>query len=356
MAIYSQCGCKDYCSYCGICPTCELEYKNHLVENMSAVDFRTPIQNIFGMLELLQQSTMTPQQANYIHIALTSSESILDIINTIPELSECQMGRIKQQKCASAETRVETINANSASNEPMNTRKMKNFPQVIRAFIEDTSSNIKNIEKTIFDDWDMALLTDEVQRLQGSASHLPAMDFIAACQVLQQAISSKNNTRVVTQWYNVKQTFDALQSRLANEITLKAVTKPLQQKHPIVLIGDDDRSFRLVLRGALENKNYQIIQAENGEDVIEACIEQPPDVVLLDIKMPIMDGYTACKEILKLNAKNKPVILMLSSLSDDETKKKSLAAGATGFIEKPIDTKIMVDHINNLLKLRINNS
>ena len=63
---------------------------------------------------------------------------------------------------------------------------------------------------------------------------------------------------------------------------------------PLILIADDEMDLRAMLRILLEREGYRIVEARNGEEAVELCKQQLPDVVLLDILMPVMDGAAAC--------------------------------------------------------------
>ncbi|APZ90994.1 Chemotaxis protein CheY [Fuerstiella marisgermanici] len=104
-------------------------------------------------------------------------------------------------------------------------------------------------------------------------------------------------------------------------------------RSPTVLIVDDDRDVRLGTRLRLQAAGYRTLEAENGLLGIAAAIEHSPDLVLLDVRMPTMDGLTALK-LLRNNeiTKNTPII-MLSASHVDQT--EALDSGARFFLAKP---------------------
>src|SRR5512139_2573137 len=91
---------------------------------------------------------------------------------------------------------------------------------------------------------------------------------------------------------------------------------------PLILIADDETDLRVMLRILLERDGYRIVEAHNGEEAVELCKQQLPDVVLLDILMPIMDGAAACAHIQALPGGDHVPVLMITALND----KQSIAA------------------------------
>ncbi len=104
-----------------------------------------------------------------------------------------------------------------------------------------------------------------------------------------------------------------------------------------ILIVDDLRTNRMVMKKALENENYHFIEAGNGREAIELAIEHQPDVIIMDGLMPEMDGFEAVKTLRTLETFKRTPILMISSLSDEASKLKAIKAGVNDFITKPFE-------------------
>ena len=125
-----------------------------------------------------------------------------------------------------------------------------------------------------------------------------------------------------------------------------------------VLIIEDNEQNMYMLTYLLMNNNYEIFQAFNGKDGIKAALEILPDVILLDIQLPEMDGYQVAKELTsKENLKNVPIIAVTSHAMVGD-REKAMESGATGYIEKPIDPdnfiKKMESYIGDSLLKRKN--
>ena len=103
------------------------------------------------------------------------------------------------------------------------------------------------------------------------------------------------------------------------------------------LIADDDSTFRFLARKALENAGFSVEDVEDGFQAANIFIEKKPDIVLLDIKMPRIDGIEACSKIRQLPGGDGIPILIVTGLNDMESIDRAYKAGATDFITKPVN-------------------
>lgn len=116
-----------------------------------------------------------------------------------------------------------------------------------------------------------------------------------------------------------------------------------------VVIADDDVITRLDIREALEFQGYEVVgEAADGIDAVELCADLKPDVVLLDVKMPVMDGLTAAKLI--GGAGNDIAIIMLTAYNDKQFVDKAGKFGALGYLVKPVDEKSLTPTIEIAVK------
>jgi two-component system sensor histidine kinase/response regulator len=123
--------------------------------------------------------------------------------------------------------------------------------------------------------------------------------------------------------------------------------------HPArVLIVDDERHNRALLEAMLTPEGYLLLTAASGEEAVAIVAQQPPDLILLDIMMPGLDGYQVTTA-LKGNpaARNIPVIL-ITALDDRHAKMLGLRAGAEDFLSKPVDRAELSVRVRNLLRLK----
>jgi len=119
----------------------------------------------------------------------------------------------------------------------------------------------------------------------------------------------------------------------------------------ILLVDDEEANLRL-LTPWLVGLDYEIEYAANGEEAVRMVGESQPDLIILDIMMPIMDGHEACR-IIKENPQtiNIPII-MVTALHDRGSKLKGLSGSANDFLTKPIDKTELIIRVQNLLKVK----
>lgn len=115
------------------------------------------------------------------------------------------------------------------------------------------------------------------------------------------------------------------------------------------LIIEDNLQNMYMLTYLLEGNDYQVFQAFTGVNGIAMAQEIQPDVILLDIQLPEMDGYTVARELRKIDTlKNTPIIAVTSYAMTGD-KEKAFESGATGYIEKPIDPDTFISQLEALI-------
>ncbi len=116
------------------------------------------------------------------------------------------------------------------------------------------------------------------------------------------------------------------------------------------LLADDDPGIQLTLSALLEQKGFAVTTVDNGRQAVEALSADSFSIALLDIRMPRMDGFEACRAIRELeNGKNLP-ILMLTGQDDTDSIKKAFEVGATDFVAKPINLVLMGYRLDYILR------
>ncbi len=107
------------------------------------------------------------------------------------------------------------------------------------------------------------------------------------------------------------------------------------------LIVDDSSVIRKVARRILEGLDFQIAEAENGEEAITSCQRQMPDAILLDWNMPKMDGYDFLRALRRLAGGDRPKVVFCTTENDVAHIARALHAGANEYIMKPFDKDIV---------------
>jgi len=114
-----------------------------------------------------------------------------------------------------------------------------------------------------------------------------------------------------------------------------------------VLVVDDEEQNRTLLHDPLEARGYEIEEAENGVEALQKIAERPPDVILLDLMMPKLDGFEVCWRLRK-NPKTAHIpILMITALSERKERLMGIEAGANDFLNKPIDIQDVILRVGN---------
>ncbi len=119
---------------------------------------------------------------------------------------------------------------------------------------------------------------------------------------------------------------------------------------PTVLIIDDDAIVRLLTRAALEQSGWSVEEAETGRIGMEAFVRHRPDLVLLDIIMPEMDGFAVCAELRRLPEGMHTPILIMTGLEDYQSITQAYDVGATDFIVKPINPILLGHRVRYMLR------
>jgi CheY-like chemotaxis protein len=119
---------------------------------------------------------------------------------------------------------------------------------------------------------------------------------------------------------------------------------------PLVLIVDDEEMTRKLLRLMLEREGFAIAEAEDGLDALEIIARRPPALVIMDVMMPNMDGFTTCQHLRSQPETADLPIILLSARVQHEAIQAGLQAGADRYITKPISKADLVAAITELLE------
>jgi CheY-like chemotaxis protein len=119
-----------------------------------------------------------------------------------------------------------------------------------------------------------------------------------------------------------------------------------------ILIADDNASDRFLLSNIIRQQGHEVIQAENGRQAIELYIQEVPDIILMDVMMPVLDGKDATKEIKRLAGEDLIPIIFLTSLIDAQSLADCLEAGGDDFLTKPYNPIILKAKIDALVRMR----
>ncbi|PKN53170.1 MAG: response regulator [Deltaproteobacteria bacterium HGW-Deltaproteobacteria-13] len=119
--------------------------------------------------------------------------------------------------------------------------------------------------------------------------------------------------------------------------------------NPVILVIEDNEQNLYLMRFLLEKNGFTVIDAMDGEKGVETAKKNKPDLILLDIQLPKMDGYAVARELRKISDLASTPIVAVTSYAMVGDREKVLAAGADGYIEKPIDPEKFVEQIKQFM-------
>ena len=117
----------------------------------------------------------------------------------------------------------------------------------------------------------------------------------------------------------------------------------------IILVVEDNENNMYLIAFILRNNGYEVIEAGSGEEGVELVKKEKPDLIIMDIQLPGIDGLEATKRIRESVANHEIPIIALTSYAMVGDREKALAAGCTGYIEKPIDPETFMEEIEKYL-------
>ncbi|KXG75948.1 response regulator [Thermotalea metallivorans] len=117
-----------------------------------------------------------------------------------------------------------------------------------------------------------------------------------------------------------------------------------------VLVVDDEQHIVELIQFNLENSGFDVLASDNGEDALKIAIEEVPDVIILDLMLPGMDGFEACKKIRSHEKTGKIPIIMLTAKSEETDKVLGLELGADDYLTKPFSVRELVARIKAVLR------
>ena len=124
-----------------------------------------------------------------------------------------------------------------------------------------------------------------------------------------------------------------------------------QREGPIVLIVDDDPGLRGFVRASLELEGYSVREAGSAEEGLAVLDEEPPDLILLDVMMPQVDGWEMLRRVQERHGVGAIPVLMFSGKIDERALEEAASRGAQGFIGKPFDPQQLIESAKQMLPI-----
>jgi two-component system alkaline phosphatase synthesis response regulator PhoP len=124
----------------------------------------------------------------------------------------------------------------------------------------------------------------------------------------------------------------------------------MKKKDIKILLVDDEPDILEIVGYNLNGEGYQVLTAENGKQAVKMAAKHQPQLIILDVMMPEMDGIEACEQIRKNPALSETIIAFLTARGEDYSQMAGFDAGADDYITKPIKPKVLVSKVKSLLR------
>jgi len=372
------------------------QFKSEFLANMSH-EIRTPLNSILGFSELIKNRLAEPKNVEYINAIITSGKSLLTLINDILDLSKIEAGKIELEyqpfnlinvineiksiflikinekglifKLNLQEGLPELINLDESRfrqillNLVGNAVKFTQSGSVsisVRFESESTNRNLINLFVDIEDTGigipeDQQNIIFEAFRQQKGQSIKAYGGTGLGLTITKRLIEMMGGKIMLKSEVNVGSkftiTFRKVQvEKIANDITESIdenFDKYIYFSPCTILVADDIQQNRYLIHEMLADKEITILNAINGLEAIDIAIQHKPECILMDLKMPIMDGFEARNQLKSLSATAQIPVVALTASAMKSEQTKAIDAGFDGFIAKPIQKKYL---INELIK------
>src|SRR5215210_3996728 len=125
-----------------------------------------------------------------------------------------------------------------------------------------------------------------------------------------------------------------------------------EDKVRTILVADDEPINRTLIQRRLERAGYHVLTAENGREAVEAALKGSPDLIILDVMMPLMDGLEACRRLKEDEATRDTPVIFLSARDETDVKVSGLSLGANDYISKPFKAEELLARVYVALRLK----
>ncbi|AAF10982.1 response regulator [Deinococcus radiodurans] len=119
-----------------------------------------------------------------------------------------------------------------------------------------------------------------------------------------------------------------------------------------ILVADDEPAIRTMLEVILSADGHEIVAVPDGRAALAYLQSHTPDALLLDVKMPYMDGFEICSRVKRIKRLRGCAVLLLSTVDDDQTRDQAKLVGADDIVVKPVSGKLLRGRVNQLIEAR----
>jgi CheY-like chemotaxis protein len=119
---------------------------------------------------------------------------------------------------------------------------------------------------------------------------------------------------------------------------------------PLILVVEDERDIRQLIVLTLQLSGFRVVEAPNGEEAVKQALEVNPDLILMDVRMPKMDGYEACQRLKQMEQTQDIPVVFLSAKGQETQIKRGYDVGAVAYFLKPFTPEELPPRLNRILK------
>ena len=362
--------------------------KQEFLFNMSH-DIRTPMNAIIGFTSLAQSHLDDKELLDsYLKKISTSSEYLLSLINDVLDMSRIESGKLKieesnvylpsilddirdivssnvQKKQLSLNINIVDLKDSNVLTDPLKLKQV--LLNVVANAIKFTPSggyvNLSLVQKDGYGNYDFIVedngigiskefqehifeqfareATSTVSRVQGTGLGLSISKAIVDMMggsISVESESGKGSKFTISLCFKVTDETTDNKTISSNNI--------IDTNKKVLLVEDNELNYEIA-KTVLEEAGFRVDGASNGKEAVDKASDNAYDVILMDIQMPIMDGYEATKELRRLG--NKTPIIAMTANAFSEDRKKAKDVGMDGYIPKPINVNKLVSTIMNIL-------
>lgn len=362
--------------------------KQEFLFNMSH-DIRTPMNAIIGFTSLAQSHLDDKELLDsYLKKISTSSEYLLSLINDVLDMSRIESGKVKieesnvylpsilddirdivssnvQKKQLSLNINIVDLRDSNVLTDPLKLKQV--LLNVVANAIKFTPNggyvNLSLVQKDGYGSYDFIVedngigiskefqehifeqfareATSTVSRVQGTGLGLSISKAIV--DMMDGSISIESESGKGSK-FTISLCFKVTDETTDNKII--SSNNIIDTNKKILLVEDNELNYEIA-KTVLEEAGFRVDGASNGKEAVDKASDNTYDVILMDIQMPIMDGYEATKELRRLG--NRTPIIAMTANAFSEDRKKAKEVGMDGYIPKPIDVNKLVSKIMNIL-------
>ncbi len=372
-----------------------LKVKELFLANMSH-EIRTPMNGIIGMIDLMEGTSITPDQKHYIQTIKKSSETLLNILNDILDLSKIEAGKmqLKQEpvKLRNTMDKIYALFAQQALAKNINlyyhlSEKLPEYVLIDETRLLQILSNLisnaikftegggsididlkkaripgqKNIIRCVVSDSGIGISPENIRRLFGIFSQIDNSTTKSYSGTGLGLAISKELARLMGGKIGVYSTlglgssfwftFEAEPTKKTVIVENKIVDNDIkiegyfEEEQPKILLVDDNGVNRQVAGEILKKSGCIVTLVENGKRAIELAATNKYDLIFMDIQMPEMDGVTATRKIKEMKLEVQPPIVAMTAYSMKEDKERFLSQGLDDYIAKPIRANDLLNKV-----------